>query len=82
MTETAHIFTPKDDSLEARIDAYRRVHEVWLNAEASAKFLDNDEWSDTLGDRYEVEQALNISIRSLYIAADSLRYSHFWCMRS
>ena len=71
MTETAHIFNPKDDSLEARAEAYRQVYQAWLNAESSLKFLEDDEWSDTLGDKEEVERALNISIHSLQIASDS-----------
>ena len=71
MTDTAHIFTPKDDSLEARADANRSVYQAWMNAEASLKFLEDDEWRDTLGDREEVQQALDISIHSLHVAADA-----------
>ena len=68
---TDHIFTPKDDSLEARIEAYRNVYEAWQNAEASCKFLDDDEWAESLGSREEVERALDISIRSLRIASNA-----------
>ena len=71
MTDTAHTFNPTDDSLEARVATYRRVYQSWLDAEASLKCLDDDEWSDTLGDREEVEQALDISIRSLQVASDA-----------
>lgn len=71
MTESENIFNPIDGSLEARVEAYRRVHEAWLNAEASLKYLENDEWADTLGDREEVKKALDISINSLNIAANS-----------
>ena len=35
------------------------------------KYLENDEWADTLGDREEVKEALDISINSLNIAANS-----------
>jgi hypothetical protein len=75
MTDTAHIFTPQDDSLEARIDAYKSVYEAWFNAEASLKFLDDEEWSDTLGDREEVEQAHKISVRSLEMATSAIKKS-------
>lgn len=68
---TAHIFTPKDDSLEARAKAYCNVYQAWQNAEASLKFHENDEWRDTLGEREEVQQALDISIHSLDVAAES-----------
>ena len=71
MTETAHIFHPKNDSFEARIDAYRSVYKAWMNAEASLKFLDDDEWADTLGDREEVEYALQVSIQSMELAANT-----------
>lgn len=71
MTESENIFNPIDGSLEARVEAYKRVHEAWLNAEASLKYLENDEWADTLGDREEVKKALDISINSLNIAANS-----------
>lgn len=71
MTETAHIFHPKDDSIEARVEAYRNVHQAWLNAEASLKFMDDDEWGDTLGNREEIEKALQVSIHSLRVASNS-----------
>ena len=48
MDDTEHIFNPKDNSLEARIDAYKGVYEAWLNAEASMSFVDDDEWGESL----------------------------------
>lgn len=71
MTDTAHIFTPKDDSLEARAEAYRSVYQAWLNAEASLKFSEDDDWRDTLGEREEIQQALDISIHSLDMAVEA-----------
>lgn len=71
MTETAHIFHPQNDSIEARVEAYRNVHQAWLNAEASLKFMESDEWCDTLGSREEIEKALNVSSYSLKMAANS-----------
>lgn len=51
------IFNPLDDSLAERIRAYRSVHEAWLNIEASLKVADDPEWSNTLGERQDVETA-------------------------
>ncbi|MCU7881242.1 MAG: hypothetical protein KZQ66_10110 [Candidatus Thiodiazotropha sp. (ex Lucinoma aequizonata)] len=72
MAYNEHIYTPEDDSLEARISAYKTVREAWLNAEASLKFLNDDEWSDSLGEREEVAQACDISIRSLHMATEAI----------
>ncbi|MEL6710823.1 MAG: hypothetical protein AAFO08_03800, partial [Pseudomonadota bacterium] len=72
MRNNEHIYTPQDSTLEARIKAYKQVHTAWLQAEASLKFLEEDEWSDTLGDRDEVEQAYQIAVRSLSIAEQDL----------
>ena len=60
MAYSEHIYTPENDSLEARISAYKTVREAWLNAEASLKFLDDDLWADRLGDRGDVEKAYEI----------------------
>ena len=51
MADTAHIYTPQNDSLEARVRAYCRVREAWFNAEASLKYKDDphSEWFYTLG---------------------------------
>ncbi len=72
MAYNEHIYTPEDDSLEARISAYKTVREAWLNAEASLKFLDDDLWADRLGDRDNVEEAYRISTRSLQMATDAI----------
>ena len=68
---TDHIFTPKDSSLEARIEAFRNVYEAWQNAEASMKFADDNGWKDTLGSKEEIQEALNISTRSLHLATST-----------
>ena len=71
MNDTAHIFTPQNDSLESRIEAFRHVYESWQNAEASMRFADDDQWKDTLGSKEEIQEALNISDRSLHLASGS-----------
>jgi hypothetical protein len=72
MVDNSHIFTPKDNSLTELVSAYQTVFKSYLNAEASIKFLDDDKWSDTLGERQEVEQAYKISIDSLKMATEKI----------
>ncbi len=72
MTDNAHIFTPKDNSLSERVSAYQTVFKSYLNAEASLKFTDDEKWSDTLGEREEIEQAYKISIDSLKMATKQI----------
>ncbi len=71
MNDTAHIFNPKDKSLEARIEAFRGVYEAWQNAESSMGMLDDDKWREALGSHEEVQQAIEISSRSLHLASHS-----------
>ena len=72
MTDNAHIFTPKDNSLKERVSAYQYVFKSYLNAEASLKFADDEKWSDTLGEREEIEQAYKISTDSLKMATEQI----------
>jgi len=72
MKYNEHIFTPKDDSLFERVSAYLNVFKSYLNAEASIKFADDENWSDTLGEREEIEQAYKISIDSLKLATEQI----------
>ncbi len=72
MADTDHIFTPQDDSLAERIRAYRSVAEAYRNAEASLKHMNNDEWSDQLGEKQEIKQAHEICQRSFQIATQSI----------
>ena len=65
MTQPDTIFNPKDNSLEARIQAYRSVMKAWYNAEASLKAMDNDERSHTLGEKEEIVKAHDIILNSL-----------------
>ena len=72
MADTAHIYTPQNDSLEARVRAYCRVREAWFNAEASLKYKDDpsNEWFYTLGEAEEIEQAYEIAVNSLQMATE------------
>ncbi|MCW8930999.1 MAG: hypothetical protein OQL19_12270 [Gammaproteobacteria bacterium] len=72
MTQADTIFTPKDNSLEERIKAYRSVVGAWYNAEASLKAMDNDEWSHTLGEKEEIVKAHDIILNSLDTASKEI----------
>ncbi len=72
MADTENIFTPHDDTLSERIRAYRSVHEAYTNAEASLKFINDEEWADRLGEKEEIEQAYEISVRSLQMATNAI----------
>ena len=72
MTETAHIFTPTNDSLEERIRSYRSVSTAFNQAESSLDLIGDQEWSDVLGEREDVEQAYAITKRSLNMAVQSI----------
>ena len=72
MTNTENIFNPQDNSLESRISAYVGVYDAWLNAELSLKFLDDELWSEVLGEREDVEMAYRIASNSLDSATRSI----------
>jgi hypothetical protein len=74
MADTAHIYTPQNDSLEERVRAYRSVREAWLNAEASLKYMKDpsSEWCYVLGEVQEIEQAHEIAADSLQMATEDL----------
>jgi len=68
MTQADTIFNPQDNSLQARIYAYRSVMKAWYNAEASLKVMDDDEWSHTLGEKEEIVKAHETILNSLKTA--------------
>lgn len=65
MSSSAHIYTPEDDSLEARIHAYKTMRNELSNIKASQKLSQNKEWQDRLGTQEELQQAHNIIKNSL-----------------
>ena len=75
MSDTAHIFNPINDSLEERIRSYRSVSDAFHQAESSLGLLGNPQWSDVLGEKGEVEQAYEITKRSLDMAVQSIKRS-------
>lgn len=72
MSNMAHTFNPTDDSLQARVSAYRATVEAYKAAKRSLNRLDNPEWRDRLGDKEEVLEALQIARNSLILAYQSL----------
>ncbi len=72
MKQAGHIFNPKDDSLESRVEAYFRVQQEWLNIEASLKHWDAPEWQNTLGEHQELEEAHEIVLNSLQKATQAI----------
>ena len=72
MTQSDTIFTPKNNSLQERIKAYRSVVNAWYNAEASLKVMDDDEWAHTLGEKEEIVKAHNIILNSLNTASKEI----------
>ncbi len=72
MNDTAHIFSPKDDSLDERVRAYRSCSSTLRNAKASLELVNDSAWSDRLGSSEEVEQAHTIAKRSTEMAVNQL----------
>lgn len=73
MSSSAHIYNPQDDSLEARIHAYKTMRNELLNIEASQKLSQTKGWQDRLGTEDELKQAHNVIKNSLRMALDNIR---------
>lgn len=71
MLKNAHIFNPLNDSLAEKVRAYRGVHDAWRHIEASMEFVKDEEWSNSLGEAQELEQAHEIILRSLNMATEA-----------
>jgi len=71
MPQNAHIFTPKDDSLQEKINAYKNVLKAYRNVELSLKRVKEKGKDDTLGSIEEIKQAYNITQTSLQKAISS-----------
>lgn len=74
MTETAHIFTPHDDSLAERIKAYQSVVNLLYSTEHSFEALKNEKIEDTyhIGTKEEVQEAYDVARNSLSIALNKI----------
>jgi len=72
MLEKAHIFNPVNDTLTEKVRAYRSTHQAWLNSEASLKYADDPDWSNTLGERELIEEGNQVAIEGLVQATNAL----------
>jgi hypothetical protein len=70
MSQLGHIFIPQDDSLEARIEAFRVVRNSSDQLNENSKKLSG--WGDMLGSDEEIKQAKEIMQNSLTEAAKSI----------
>lgn len=75
---TAHIFTPKNDSLEERIRSCKSVLEAAQNLESSRSLTDDKEWSNRLGSQEEIQYAADIAQNSIKRASASIEYSELY----
>ncbi|MEM8594378.1 MAG: hypothetical protein AAGF06_06130 [Pseudomonadota bacterium] len=71
MTDTAHIFTPTDDSLKAKVTAWHNVARSYDNLTKSQALKNDTTWSDRLGTEQELADAQHIIQRSMTQAAAS-----------
>ena len=68
----AHIFTPADNSLEARIQSLKSALRAQRDVELSQKLVKQKQWADMLGSPEEVHQANEIISNGLKNASASL----------
>ena len=73
MISSAQIFTPADNSLEARIQAYKAMRNELKNIDASLKLTQSKEWRDRLGNEEELQQAHSIIKNSLRVTLNNIR---------
>ena len=65
MSETVHISRNGDGSLRHRVDEYLATLEAYNNVQYSKKFMNDPEWSDTLGHKEDIERAEKVLEQSL-----------------
>ncbi len=75
MSKSAHIFNPLNDSLEERVRSFRSVSQAFRNVESSLQHMGDKEWADRLGEKEDVQQAYDITKRSLGMATQSIQQS-------
>jgi len=69
---TEHIYTPADNSFEARLTSLKRVLEAFRNVERSLNLADDPEWSNQLGSPEEVQNAHTLIKNSLDAAISDI----------
>ncbi len=78
MPNSAHTYTPKNDSFEERIRSCKSVLDAQQNADISLKMTGDKDWSDRLGSPEELQYANQVAESSLQRAADSLELSELY----
>ncbi len=68
MTQSAHTFTPQNDSLEERMNAYHRVQQDYSSFKSNTEKLE----TNTLGEKEDIIEAQSILINSLSLAFESI----------
>ena len=71
----AHIFTPADNSLEARIQSLKSALRAQRDVELSKELAKQKQWAETLGSPEEVLQANEIISNGIRNASASLSAS-------
>ncbi len=71
MTAYPNIFIPENDSLEARVQAYKEVLSSYRNAKSSLEHKEDTVLLQTIGGLEEIEFAFNIASDSLDLAFSS-----------
>jgi len=75
MSDIVHTFTPNDNSLSERVRAYKRTQDDFNSINASMDHVDDKEWTDSLGEKEEVNRAYEIIQNSMKMAFDSIEIS-------
>lgn len=75
MSTHSHIFTPANNSLQARIEALKDVLKASRNIKLSLELSGNNDWGNRLGSPEELHQAKDITQRSLDMAIKELSLS-------
>ena len=72
-----HIYTPADNSLEARLASLKSVLEALRNVESSLNLANDPEWSDQLGSLEEIQNAQVVIKNSLDAAVSDISTAEF-----
>jgi hypothetical protein len=75
MSFTTHTFTPRDNSLSAKVSAYKTVARDYANVRKSLKYANDKEWKHSLGEKQEIEKAHQIMQNSIKVATSKISLS-------
>lgn len=78
MQHSAHISDQEDDSLEGRIRYFTSMAKAHEQVKASLEMLHQKPWSDSLGEKDEVQEAAQITANSLHLALRKFDEAEFY----